>query len=135
METKKTVYFPKIKDIDKRLLPFLDGWMADEKWQGKTVKIPDIWPLHYFEYLPDKIEDREIQLVLAVGWKDYDIEMIITIGIFAENTNSINPTIVCEVSRHGGTEMTLYRNNKKIVNFPFKRWWESIQPGYFAFKI
>ena len=110
---KKSIWFPKGDQIDPVLLEFSKGWTASEKWRGKDVIIPDVYPLHYFEYEPDEIADRERQLVLLVGWADYDTEMTITLGLFEDK-----PGVIAEISRHGGTEMTLKRDGKVVAHFP-----------------
>lgn len=124
MESKKTIYFPKEKQIDDRIRKYMKGWSATEIWQSKEINIPDVFPVLYFEYIPDKIADREIQLILAAGWEGFDWEMMITLGLFEDDVlNGTEYDVIAEISRHGGTRMSLFYKKKHVVTFPKKPWW------------
>ena len=96
---KKSIWHPKPEDVDERLRCWIDGWYAIEQWKNNTVWIPDVFPIHYFEYFPTNNKtDSEMQLILAVGWENYDWEMVM-IGL----TGGIEPHFGKNVWSYQGT--------------------------------
>ena len=93
-----------LRDIDRRLLPYTEGWKLIEQYKGKTVTIPGDWDSHfkiinYFKVIkkdtdPNAGEDEnEIGMQIQGGWFPYDSEVIINIFISGKNVlNGNNPS-------------------------------------------
>lgn len=141
--------------IDDRLIPFLNGWTAEENYKNKKVLFPGTWnssihPYKYFEEIKkpgdpnydSREEENEIGLCLWAGWKQddnkaaSDDEIDIRLFILGKDVLSGKNKISAEIHKMAGAEISLSYNGKHITNFtknvqiPVEKsvkvgWWES----------
>jgi len=120
--------------IDDRLKPYLKGWVAVQKYKGKTVEFfsdrlgtwgAEIFPYRYFKvikepnspnYKPNGEED-EIVLCLWAGWRNYDDEIDIRLHIRGANVESGVNKVSAEILNTGGAPITLFFRGRKIAEF------------------
>lgn len=121
--------------MDARIVKAMADWSAWEIYNGKKVIIPDVTLLYYFEYLPsDKPVDQwEKQAYLAVGWKGYDMEAIIALGIFGSAATDNTNVVDVEITRLGGAEMHILKDGVERVKFP--AYIKGIAKGYIGFPM
>jgi len=126
--------------IDSRLKPYLQGWVAVQKYKGKTVEFfsdrkgtwgSEIFPYRYFEVIKTPSDDNykqcgeedEIVLCLWVGWPPaYDDEIDIRLHIRQSNVKSGVNKVSAEILSTGGAPITLFFRGKKVAEFN-KSWW------------
>ncbi len=118
--------------LDPRIEQYTKVWGAWEIYRGQKVVIPDSWVDRYFEYLPlDKPNDAEKQAYVNLGWKDYDEEVHIAIGLFGPDAlKPVGGTVMAEIARMGGAEIHVTYNGKEIVKFPAYR--KKLEYGYYV---
>lgn len=120
-----------LRDIDKRLLPYTEGWKLIEQYKGKTVTIPGDWDSHfkiinYFKVVKESTdhnageEENEIGMQIQGGWFPYDSEVIINLFITGKDVLSGKNKVYAEVLKAGGADMLLLWHSKKITNFEEK---------------
>lgn len=127
-----------ISKIDKRLIPFIQGWSITQKYNGQTVVIPGTWDseitiVKYFQVIKDKDdpnpgeEENEIGLRIEAGWWPYDTEVIIELRISGKDVLDGTNNIHTEIYKAGGTSMKVYHNGKFLTNFTKKMGWWNVK--------
>lgn len=115
--------------MDARIKKFTTGWSAWEIYKSKRVIIPDSWILHSFEFDGEgDIERAEKQTWLALGWKGYDAEAIIALGLFGDSK-----IVQAEITRLGGAEIHVCYRGKEIVKFPVYK--KGLAKGYYVLNM
>jgi len=123
-------------NIDARLIPFLQGWTAEEEYKNQKVYFPGTWnssihPYKYFEeikksgdanYNPSE-EENEIGLCLWAGWKQddntaaSDDEIDIRLFIFGKDVLSGQNKVSAEIHKLAGAKIILFYNGKLVTDF------------------
>ena len=127
-----------ISKIDKRLIPFLQGWKIIQKYKGKTVLIPGTWnseitTVKYFQVVKGKDdpnsgeEENEIGLRIEAGWWPYDTEVIIEVRISGYDVLDGTNNVHAEIFKAGGASMKVYHNGKFLTNFTKKVRWRCVK--------
>ncbi len=117
------------ESLDPRLRKAIEEWSAVEIYENLPVRIPEIWIIHQFDYNGrDKPETKEKQVWLGLGWKCYDAEVIIALGLFAND-----PNVIVEITRLSGAESHIFYKDMEVVKFPkFKK---GSNKGYYSTTI
>jgi hypothetical protein len=110
----------------------MNGWSAWEINKGDNVSIPDVWIERSFTYINTNPEYNEKQIYLNIGWKNYDAEATITLGIFGNPVLDNSSCIISvEIERAGSDEIHISYKNQEIVAFPQAQL-GNITYGYFG---